>query len=62
MPEFGDLVGTVGPVGAVLAWMWMADRKKDAPKSDPAAELLKEMRTISDKLIRIEAILEAQEK
>lgn len=47
MPEWNDLAGTIGPVGAVLFWMWWSDRKdKPAAKEDPAKLLVDEMHEI----------------
>lgn len=45
MPEWTDLVGTLGPVGGVLFWIWLNDRKvkAESPKDDPAAKLVAEM-------------------
>lgn len=46
MPTWSELIGTIGPVAAVLVGMWLLDRKQRAdskPKDDPAAKLADEI-------------------
>ncbi len=52
MPEWSDLVGVFGPVGALVVYMIMNRQKPEASKEDPAANLVAELaamkQTIAD--------------
>lgn len=58
MPEWGELAGAFGPVTALVIYMVMNRPKPDAKPDDPAAKVIAELRALSDRLIRIEALLE----
>lgn len=59
MPNWGEVVGTIGPVAAVLLGMWFLDRKtkSDAPKEDPAAKLAAEIAALNTSITSLRSEL-----
>lgn len=43
MPDFQQLVSVLGAPAAVILFIWLNDRKKEAPKDDPAVKLAAEL-------------------
>lgn len=62
MPEWNDLVGTLGPSGALLVWMIWQSRQNAPPKADPLKELNDTINAIDKRMIRVETILEKMSK
>ena len=58
MPEWNDLVGTFGPVGALLFWMIWQSRQSAPAKADPVEKLSTAINEMDRRLIRVETLLE----
>lgn len=56
MPDWPSLVGTFGPVGALVAYMILQDRK--AVKTDPIKALTDEFADLRERMVRVETLLE----
>lgn len=39
MPSFAELVSVIGPVGAVIMWIWLNRDKSLPPKNDDNAKI-----------------------